>query len=191
MSRRQHERESRFEVDIEQAVRAAAATFRDDDVETSTTMVVRLWRPWRSATSSTPSIRGVRTGGSLIICSSRSNVSGLAGTPALRASRAPPSPRPAARTPSAARRLRPCAGHSGPAHYRSAQRRLGGGNLAHCRSSVGYGLSDVPCGRSRASRVGVEGNCCAGADSVGHIWDKAPLLAWVRQRGPDCRRARQ
>ena len=46
MSRRQHERESRFEVDIEQAVRATAATFRDDDVETSTTVVVRLW--WTS-----------------------------------------------------------------------------------------------------------------------------------------------
>ena len=46
MSRRQHERASRFEVDIEQAVRTAAATFRDNDVETSTTVVVRLW--WTS-----------------------------------------------------------------------------------------------------------------------------------------------
>jgi hypothetical protein len=46
MSRRQHERTSRFEVDIEQAVRSTAATFRDNDVETSTAVVVRLW--WTS-----------------------------------------------------------------------------------------------------------------------------------------------
>lgn len=46
MSRRQNERASRFEVDIEQAVRVAAATFRDDDVETSTAVVLRLW--WTS-----------------------------------------------------------------------------------------------------------------------------------------------
>lgn len=46
MSRRQHERASRFEVDIEQAVRGAAATFRDNDVETSTAVVLRLW--WTS-----------------------------------------------------------------------------------------------------------------------------------------------
>src|SRR5438045_224900 len=46
MSRRQHERASRFQVDIEQALRAAAATFRDNDVETSTAVVVRLW--WTS-----------------------------------------------------------------------------------------------------------------------------------------------
>jgi|SRR5579859_293949 len=46
MSRRQHERASRFQVDIEQAVRAAAATFRDNDVEASTAVVVRLW--WTS-----------------------------------------------------------------------------------------------------------------------------------------------
>jgi hypothetical protein len=46
MSRRQHERASRFAVDIEQAVRVAAATFRDNDVETSTAVVVQLW--WTS-----------------------------------------------------------------------------------------------------------------------------------------------
>jgi hypothetical protein len=46
MSRRQHERASRFETDIEQAVRAAATTFRDNDVEASTAVVVRLW--WTS-----------------------------------------------------------------------------------------------------------------------------------------------
>ncbi len=46
MSRRQHERASRFEVDIEQAVRVAAATFRDNDVETSIAVVLRLW--WTS-----------------------------------------------------------------------------------------------------------------------------------------------
>lgn len=46
MSRRQHERASRFEVDIEQAVRVAAVRFRDNDVESSTAMVLRLW--WTS-----------------------------------------------------------------------------------------------------------------------------------------------
>lgn len=46
MSRRQHERASRFDLDVEQAVRAAAATFRDNDVERSTAVVIRLW--WTS-----------------------------------------------------------------------------------------------------------------------------------------------
>jgi hypothetical protein len=46
MSRRQRERASRFQVDIEREVRIAAAAFRDNDVETSITRVVRLW--WTS-----------------------------------------------------------------------------------------------------------------------------------------------
>jgi len=46
MSRRQNERVSRFQVDIEQQVRSAATTFRDNDLETSTAVVVRLW--WTS-----------------------------------------------------------------------------------------------------------------------------------------------
>jgi hypothetical protein len=46
MSRRQRERASRFQVDIEQQVRIAAVAFRDNDVETSVTRVVRLW--WTS-----------------------------------------------------------------------------------------------------------------------------------------------
>jgi hypothetical protein len=46
MSRRQNERASRFQTDVEQAVRAAAATFRDNDVERSTAVVIRLW--WTS-----------------------------------------------------------------------------------------------------------------------------------------------
>jgi hypothetical protein len=46
MSRRQRERSSRFQVDIEQEVRAAAAAFRDNDVEASITVVIRLW--WTS-----------------------------------------------------------------------------------------------------------------------------------------------
>jgi hypothetical protein len=46
MSRRQHERASRFQMDIERQVRMAAVAFRDNDVETSVTRVVRLW--WTS-----------------------------------------------------------------------------------------------------------------------------------------------
>jgi hypothetical protein len=46
MSRRQTERGSRFRVDIEQEVRTAAAAFRDNDVEASTAIAVRLW--WSS-----------------------------------------------------------------------------------------------------------------------------------------------
>jgi hypothetical protein len=46
MSRRQSERASRFQVDIEQEVRTAAAAFRDNDVEASIALTVRLW--WSS-----------------------------------------------------------------------------------------------------------------------------------------------
>jgi hypothetical protein len=46
MSRGQHERASRFQLDIERDVRIAAAAFRDNDVETSITSMVRLW--WTS-----------------------------------------------------------------------------------------------------------------------------------------------
>ena len=46
MSQRQHERASRFQVDIEEGVRAAAIAFRDNDVEASTETVIRLW--WTS-----------------------------------------------------------------------------------------------------------------------------------------------
>ncbi len=46
MSRRQRERGSRFEIDIEEQVRIAAATFRDNDVEASIDVAVRLW--WAS-----------------------------------------------------------------------------------------------------------------------------------------------
>ena len=46
MSRRQSERASRLQVDIEQEVRTAAAAFRDNDVEASITLTVRLW--WSS-----------------------------------------------------------------------------------------------------------------------------------------------
>jgi hypothetical protein len=46
MSRRQSERGSRFQMDIEQEVRTAAAAFRDNDVEASTAIAVRLW--WSS-----------------------------------------------------------------------------------------------------------------------------------------------
>jgi hypothetical protein len=46
MSQRQHERASRFRVDIEDAVRAAAIAFRDNDVEASIEVAVRLW--WSS-----------------------------------------------------------------------------------------------------------------------------------------------
>src|SRR5438128_614532 len=46
MSRRQRERGSRFQIDIEEQVRIAAATFRDNDVEASIDVAVRLW--WTS-----------------------------------------------------------------------------------------------------------------------------------------------
>jgi hypothetical protein len=46
MSLRQHERASRFQVDIEQAVRSAAMAFRDNNVDASTETVIRLW--WTS-----------------------------------------------------------------------------------------------------------------------------------------------
>jgi hypothetical protein len=46
MSRRQRERGSRFQVDIEQEVRSAAAAFRDNDVEASMAVTRRLW--WSS-----------------------------------------------------------------------------------------------------------------------------------------------
>jgi hypothetical protein len=46
MSRRQCERGSRFQVDIEQEVRSAAAAFRDNDVEASMAVTRRLW--WSS-----------------------------------------------------------------------------------------------------------------------------------------------
>jgi hypothetical protein len=46
MSRRQHERASRFQVEIEQGVRAAAIAFRDNDAEASIDTVIRLW--WTS-----------------------------------------------------------------------------------------------------------------------------------------------
>ena len=46
MSRRQHERGSRFLVDIEQQARSTAEAFRDNDVQTSMAVVVRLW--WTS-----------------------------------------------------------------------------------------------------------------------------------------------
>src|SRR5260370_10141971 len=46
MSRRQSERASRFEPEIENGVRRAAVAFRDNDVETSVGAAVRLW--WTS-----------------------------------------------------------------------------------------------------------------------------------------------
>jgi hypothetical protein len=46
MSLRQHERASRFQVDIEEVVRSAAIAFRDNNVEASTETVIRLW--WTS-----------------------------------------------------------------------------------------------------------------------------------------------
>ena len=46
MSRRQHERPSRFLTDIELQVRTAAGAFRDNDLEASTAVVVQLW--WTS-----------------------------------------------------------------------------------------------------------------------------------------------
>jgi hypothetical protein len=46
MSRRQHERVSRFQAEVETSLRVAAVAFRDDDVERSILAAVRLW--WRS-----------------------------------------------------------------------------------------------------------------------------------------------
>jgi len=46
MSRRQHERPSRFQTEIEDGVRLAASAFRDNHTEASVTAVVRLW--WTS-----------------------------------------------------------------------------------------------------------------------------------------------
>ncbi len=46
MSRRQSERASRFELEIESGVRKAAVGCRDNDVETSVGVAVRLW--WTS-----------------------------------------------------------------------------------------------------------------------------------------------
>jgi hypothetical protein len=43
VSRRQHERGSRFQVDIEVSVRVAAVAFRDNDIETSVAAAVHLW----------------------------------------------------------------------------------------------------------------------------------------------------
>src|SRR5207244_3850088 len=46
MSRRQAERTSRFQVQIESGVRNASTAFRDNDVEASVSTVIRLW--WTS-----------------------------------------------------------------------------------------------------------------------------------------------
>jgi len=46
MSRRQSERASRFQVEIEEGVRSAAVAFRDNHVEASVSTAVRLW--WTS-----------------------------------------------------------------------------------------------------------------------------------------------
>ena len=46
MSRRQSERASRFQVEIEAGVRSAAVAFRDNHVEASVSTAVRLW--WTS-----------------------------------------------------------------------------------------------------------------------------------------------
>src|SRR5713101_1071170 len=46
MSRRQGERASRFQAEIEEGVRSAAMVFRDNDVEASVSAAVRLW--WTS-----------------------------------------------------------------------------------------------------------------------------------------------
>jgi hypothetical protein len=46
MSRRQSERASRFQVEIEEGVRRAAVAFRGNDVEASISTSVRLW--WTS-----------------------------------------------------------------------------------------------------------------------------------------------
>jgi len=46
MSRRQSDRESRFQIEIEKGVRVAATMFRDNDPDASVRAVVRLW--WTS-----------------------------------------------------------------------------------------------------------------------------------------------
>ena len=46
MSRRQSERSSRFQAQIESSIRTAAMSFRDNDVETSVTTGFRMW--WTS-----------------------------------------------------------------------------------------------------------------------------------------------
>jgi hypothetical protein len=46
MSRRQSERTSRFQAEIEDGVRRAALAFRDNDAEASVSTAVRLW--WTS-----------------------------------------------------------------------------------------------------------------------------------------------
>lgn len=46
MSRRQSERLSRFQIEIEGGVRVAAITFRDNDAEASVRAAIRLW--WSS-----------------------------------------------------------------------------------------------------------------------------------------------
>jgi hypothetical protein len=46
MSRRQSERSSRLQAEIESSVRSAATAFRDNDVEASITTAIRLW--WTS-----------------------------------------------------------------------------------------------------------------------------------------------
>jgi len=43
VSRRQHERASSFQGDIEASVRVAAVAFRDNDIERSITAAARLW----------------------------------------------------------------------------------------------------------------------------------------------------
>ena len=43
MSRRQSERRSRFQVEIEDGVRVAAVAFRDNHVEASVQVAIRMW----------------------------------------------------------------------------------------------------------------------------------------------------
>jgi hypothetical protein len=43
MSRRQSERTSRFQAQIESGIRSAATAFRDNDVDASITAAIRLW----------------------------------------------------------------------------------------------------------------------------------------------------
>ncbi len=46
MSRRQNERTSRYQAEIESSIQGAAAAFRDNDVDASVTTAIRLW--WAS-----------------------------------------------------------------------------------------------------------------------------------------------
>jgi hypothetical protein len=46
MSRRQNERTSRYQAEIESRIQGAAAAFRDNDVDASVTTAIRLW--WTS-----------------------------------------------------------------------------------------------------------------------------------------------